>query len=108
MKLHFPKLKVFVPKKVLLIALGTLVVLALLSFGIVRQVQYSRAKAVSDHKAFVARQNYENRLKAEAVQNGVLLTKASAKGNGACDYIVKLSVAPATKRLVAVPDVCKL
>jgi sensor domain CHASE-containing protein len=105
---YLSNFKFSVSKKFLLIALGTLVVLALLAFGIVRQVQYSKAQAVSEHNALVARQEHDKALKAEVARSSALLTKATAKGDAACAYLKQLSLAASTRRLVTVPPVCNL
>jgi hypothetical protein len=105
-KLTVPK---FINRKNLLIAAGVLLVVAVIAYGAVRQVQADRIQATKDaqvqqdiEKQAKANKAYVQSLEAQVVAG----QKATADKQAVCQYVQTLDAIPAITARVVVPATC--
>jgi multidrug resistance efflux pump len=105
-KLHVPK---FINRKNLLIAAGVLLVVAVIAYGAVRQVQADRIQATKDAQVQqdIEKQAKANKAYVQSLEAQVTAAKqTSDKLAATCSYVKTLDAVPAITSRVTVPAVC--
>lgn len=92
-------------KKVLLIAAGLAVVVALFSFAVVKQVQAERADNIRSAQTAAARDAQFYALQKQVTELQAADKASQARIAAGCQYLTALHTAKATKALVSAPAV---